>query len=44
MSGSKEEGGLFGGHKGTAMPPGRGILVSRSIKSGVIQLCRMPDL
>jgi S-DNA-T family DNA segregation ATPase FtsK/SpoIIIE len=44
MSGSKEEGGLFGGYKATAMPPGRGMLVSRSMKSGVIQLARMPDL
>jgi S-DNA-T family DNA segregation ATPase FtsK/SpoIIIE len=44
MSGSKEEGGLFGGHKATAMPPGRGMLVSRSMKSGVIQLSRMLDL
>ena len=44
MSGSKEEGGLFGGHKATAMPPGRGMLVSRTMKSGVIQLSRMPDL
>jgi S-DNA-T family DNA segregation ATPase FtsK/SpoIIIE len=44
MSGSKEEGGLFGGYKATAMPPGRGMLVSRSMKSGVIQLARMPEL
>jgi S-DNA-T family DNA segregation ATPase FtsK/SpoIIIE len=44
MSGSKEEGGLFGGYRATAMPPGRGMLVSRSMKSGVIQLARMPDL
>lgn len=44
MSGSKEEGGLFGGYRATAMPPGRGMLVSRSMKSGVIQLSRMPDL
>ncbi|MGX9791292.1 type VII secretion protein EccCa [Mycobacterium sp. MMS18-G62] len=44
MSGSKEEGALFGGYKATAMPPGRGMLVSRSMKSGIIQLSRMPDL
>jgi S-DNA-T family DNA segregation ATPase FtsK/SpoIIIE len=44
MSGSREEGGLFGGYRATAMPPGRGMLVSRSMKSGVIQLSRMPDL
>ena len=44
MSGSKEEGGLFGGYKPTEMPPGRGMLVSRTMKSGVIQLCGMPDL
>lgn len=43
MSGSKEEGLLFG-HRATEMPPGRGMLVSRTIKSGVIQLSRMPDL
>jgi S-DNA-T family DNA segregation ATPase FtsK/SpoIIIE len=44
MSGSKEEGGLFGGYKAAAMPPGRGMLISRTVKSGVIQLSRMPDL
>jgi S-DNA-T family DNA segregation ATPase FtsK/SpoIIIE len=44
MSGSREEGGLFGGYKATAMPPGRGMLISRTMKSGVIQLARMPDL
>jgi S-DNA-T family DNA segregation ATPase FtsK/SpoIIIE len=44
MSGSREEGGLFGGYKATAMPPGRGMLISRTLKSGVIQLSRMPDL
>jgi S-DNA-T family DNA segregation ATPase FtsK/SpoIIIE len=44
MSGGKEEGALFGGYKATAMPPGRGMLISRTIKSGVIQLSRMPDL
>jgi S-DNA-T family DNA segregation ATPase FtsK/SpoIIIE len=43
MSGSKEEGGLFGGYKPTEMPPGRGMLVSRTVRSGVIQLSRMPD-
>ena len=44
MSGSKDEGGLFGGYKPTEMPPGRGMLVSRTVNSGVIQLSRMPDL
>jgi S-DNA-T family DNA segregation ATPase FtsK/SpoIIIE len=44
MSGSKEEGGLFGGYKATAMPPGRGMLISRTVRSGVIQLSKMPDL
>lgn len=43
MSGSKEEGGLFGGYKPTEMPPGRGMLVSRTVRSGVVQLSRMPD-
>lgn len=44
MSGSKEEGGLFGGYKATAMAPGRGMLISRTMNSGIIQLSRMPDL
>jgi S-DNA-T family DNA segregation ATPase FtsK/SpoIIIE len=44
MSGSREEGALFGGYKAIAMPPGRGMLVSRTTKSGVIQLSRMPEL
>jgi S-DNA-T family DNA segregation ATPase FtsK/SpoIIIE len=43
MSGSKDEGALFGGYKPTEMPPGRGMLVSRTVKSGVIQVSRMPD-
>jgi S-DNA-T family DNA segregation ATPase FtsK/SpoIIIE len=43
MSGTKEEGALFA-YKPTEMPPGRGMLVSRTMKSGVIQLSRMPDL
>jgi DNA segregation ATPase FtsK/SpoIIIE, S-DNA-T family len=43
MSGSKDEGPLFG-YKATQMPPGRGMFVSRTMKSGVIQLSRMPDL
>lgn len=43
MSGTKEEGALFG-FKAQPMPPGRGMLVSRTIKSDVIQLSRMPDL
>lgn len=43
MSGTKDEGALFG-YRATEMPPGRGMLVSRSTKSGVIQLSRMPDL
>ncbi|MCV7140681.1 type VII secretion protein EccCa [Mycolicibacterium fortuitum] len=44
MSGSRDEGGLFGGYKAGPMPPGRGMLVSRTIRSGVVQLSRMPDL
>lgn len=43
MSGSKDEGALFGGYKPSEMPPGRGMLVSRSTTSGVIQLSRMAD-
>ncbi|WP_162293862.1 type VII secretion protein EccCa [Mycobacteroides abscessus] len=44
MSGSKDEGALFGGYKASPMPPGRGMLVSRTMPSGVIQLSRMPEL
>ncbi|WP_445161744.1 type VII secretion protein EccCa [Mycobacterium sp. Dal123C01] len=43
MSGTKEEGALFG-YKAQLMPPGRGMFVSRTMKSDVIQLSRMPDL
>jgi DNA segregation ATPase FtsK/SpoIIIE, S-DNA-T family len=43
MSGTKDEGALFG-YKATEMPPGRGMFVSRTMKSGVIQLSRMADL
>ncbi|OBA57213.1 type VII secretion protein EccC [Mycobacterium sp. 1100029.7] len=43
MSGTKDEGALFG-YKAQLMPPGRGMLISRTMKSDVIQLCRMPDL
>lgn len=42
MSGSKEEGALFG-YRAQPLPPGRGMLVSRSMKSDVIQLSRMPE-
>ena len=43
MSGTKEEGALFG-YKAQPMPPGRGMLVSRTVKSDVIQLSHMPEL
>lgn len=43
MSGTKDEGALFG-FKPQPMPPGRGMLMSRSVNSDVIQLSRMPDL
>jgi len=43
MSGTKDEGQLFG-YRPQPMPPGRGMLVSRSVNSDVIQLSRMPDL
>lgn len=43
MSGTKDEGALFG-YKASEMPPGRGMLISRTAKSGVIQLSRMADL
>jgi S-DNA-T family DNA segregation ATPase FtsK/SpoIIIE len=42
MSGTKEEGALFG-YKAQPMPPGRGMLISRTSKSDVIQLCQMPS-
>jgi S-DNA-T family DNA segregation ATPase FtsK/SpoIIIE len=42
MSGTKDEGALFG-YKAQPMPPGRGMLISRTVKSDVIQLSRMPD-
>lgn len=44
MSGSREEGALFGGIKATEMPPGRGYLVSRTAAGGIVQLARMEDL
>jgi len=43
MSGTKDEGALFG-VKAQPMPPGRGMLMSRSVNSDVVQLARMPDL
>ncbi len=43
MSGTKDEGALFG-YKPQLMPPGRGMFISRTMKSDVIQLSRMPDL
>ncbi|WP_369974209.1 type VII secretion protein EccCa [Mycobacterium sp. 3519A] len=42
MSGTKEEGALFG-VKAAPMPPGRGMLISRTLKSDVIQLARSPQ-
>lgn len=44
MSGSREEGALFGGVKASEMPPGRGYLVSRTVPSGVVQLARTAEL
>jgi S-DNA-T family DNA segregation ATPase FtsK/SpoIIIE len=44
MNGTREEGALFGGYKAQAMPAGRGMLVSRTVKSDVVQLSKMPDL
>ncbi|MBB5167567.1 type VII secretion protein EccCa [Mycobacterium sp. AZCC_0083] len=43
MSGTKDEGALFG-YKAQPMPAGRGMFISRTMKSDVIQLSRMPDL
>jgi len=37
------EDALFG-YKAQQMPPGRGMFVSRTVKSDVIQLSHMPDL
>jgi S-DNA-T family DNA segregation ATPase FtsK/SpoIIIE len=42
MSGTKEEGALFG-YKAQSMPPGRGMLISRTMKSDVIQLSRVAE-
>lgn len=42
MSGTKEEGALFG-YKAQLMPPGRGMLISRTVRSDVIQLSWAPD-
>ncbi|CAN5197802.1 type VII secretion protein EccC [soil metagenome] len=42
MSGTKEEGALFG-YKPHPMPPGRGMLLSRSAGSDVIQLSQMAE-
>lgn len=43
MNGTKDEGALFG-FKPQQMPPGRGMLVSRTVRSDVVQLSKMPDL
>jgi S-DNA-T family DNA segregation ATPase FtsK/SpoIIIE len=43
MSGSREEGALFGGVKANTMPPGRGYLVSRTMPNGVVQLSKMVE-
>jgi S-DNA-T family DNA segregation ATPase FtsK/SpoIIIE len=43
VSGTKEEGALFG-YKAQPMPPGRGMFVSRTVQSDVIQLSHLPDL
>lgn len=43
MSGSRDEGNLIGTVRPSAMPPGRGTLVSRS-SSGLIQTAWMPPL
>jgi DNA segregation ATPase FtsK/SpoIIIE, S-DNA-T family len=42
MSGTKEEGALFG-YKAQPLPPGRGMFISRTMASGVIQSCRMVE-
>ncbi|MFV8142195.1 type VII secretion protein EccCa [Mycolicibacterium senegalense] len=43
MNGTKDEGALFG-YKPAPMPAGRGMLISRTVKSDVIQLSKMPEL
>lgn len=43
MNGTKDEGALFG-YKPQPMPPGRGMLISRTVRSDVVQLSKMPDL
>jgi DNA segregation ATPase FtsK/SpoIIIE, S-DNA-T family len=42
MSGTKDEGVLFG-YKAQLMPPGRGMLLSRTMPSDVIQLSQTPE-
>lgn len=42
MSGTRDEGLLFG-HRPYTMPPGRGMLMSRTVKSDVVQLCEVAD-
>ncbi|MGE0782754.1 type VII secretion protein EccCa [Mycolicibacterium sp.] len=42
MSGTKEEGALFG-YKAQPMPPGRGMFISRTARSDVIQLAKATE-
>lgn len=44
MSGSREEGPLIGGARPSAMPPGRGILVTRAGGERLVQVANLPDL
>jgi DNA segregation ATPase FtsK/SpoIIIE, S-DNA-T family len=42
MNGTKDEGSIFG-CRPQSMPPGRGMLMSRTLRSDVIQLNHTPD-
>lgn len=42
MSGSREEGALIAGVRASPLPPGRGVLVTRSRESELVQICDMP--
>lgn len=44
MSGSRDEGPLIGGARPSAMPPGRGILVTRAGGEQLIQVANLTDL
>ncbi|APE33273.1 type VII secretion protein EccC [Nocardia mangyaensis] len=44
MSGSRDEGKLFGNLRPSKLPPGRGTLVSRALGEEMIQIAHLPEL